>query len=255
MIILHDFDESIKSCDRHYNSGNYQAFRTDMNKCFAMSVVTDRIIDPETGSRDFTEYFRIINRMKIAHCRDKKSKFYFNELFIESVRAGYLKHLDYKFCIQLDREGQALARFIYQHVIKRLGKKMYYVRNLDGFLTDIGLGSVTKKALKHKNWFLKKTFYPALDQITNAGIFRYELTDYAYNIVFYSPKAQKTIDEYRNGYRQMITKKKAVRNLHEDMAASDPALYIAQVKLIQRGGKSKGTYFEDIYRSCLKKIN
>jgi len=236
------------------HSGNYKVFRRDMAKCSKMTIVTDRIVDPETGGRDFTEYFRIIDRMKIAHRRNQKSRFYFNELFIESVRAGYLKHLDYNFCLELDREGEALARFVYQHVIKRLGHGMYYVRNLDGFLTDIGLGAVTTKVLKYKNEYLKKTFYPALDRIVSAGVFRYELADNDRNIVFYSPKAQKTLDEYRNGYRQAMAKKKAVRADHENMAACDPELYIAQVNLLKRGGGGKdSTYFEDIYQACLER--
>jgi len=237
------------------HSGNYRKFRADMKKCFNMSIVTDRFVNPKTGTRDFTEYFRIMDRMKIAHHRNKKSRFYFNEVFLESIRAGYLKHLDYDFCLELDQENQSLARFVYQHVSKRLGKNMYYIRNLDGFLTDIGLENVTKKTLKYKNEYLKKTFYPALDRIAETSVFRYELADNKRNIVFYSPNAKKTIDEYRDKYRKDMIKKKADRAMHEKFAACDPSLYVKHVNILKKNSDRKDSmYFDDIYQSCLMRI-
>ena len=118
----------------------YHSFHKDMEKAFAAFVKTDRFRNPETGQRDYVSYFRILTRMHLAKRRQGVSKFIFDELFLASLRAGYLARLDWDFCLYLGRQGQALARFLDGHVTKRLGAKSAYSRDLLGFLSDVGLG-------------------------------------------------------------------------------------------------------------------
>ncbi len=237
-----------------HNGGNYKIFRKDMEKCFKLSVKTDRFRDPDTGERSYTTYFRILNQMELARRRNQTSKFYFNEIFVKSIRAGYFKQLDLDFCIELDKNNQALARFLYQHIIKRIGKDMYYIRDFNEFLNDVGLGYVNNNPLKDKRKFLKLTFFPAINTIVNARKIRnYELVDNGKNIVFYSSNAKKTIYEYRENYRKTMAQKKAVRASHEAIAKESPMIYLKQVELAKRQGT--GAYFEDIYQACLKQIN
>lgn len=236
------------------SGANNRNFRKEMEKSFAMAVKTDRLIDSETGERTHTTYFRIFDSMQIAKRRNQKSRFYLNNLFCESIKAGYLKHLDYTICLNLDREGQALARFLYQHIVKRLGGNMYYVRNLEAFLNDVGVGYVLDLDTRYKNRYLKKIFYPAIDRVVEEGIFRYELVDAEKNIVFYSPRAKKTLNEYRNQFRLNMKKKNAARAQHEEFARTDPQLYINMVDNIKSGKSKKGSFFEDIYQRCLVTI-
>src|SRR2546422_507879 len=79
----------------------------------ALMIKTDRFIDPVTRQRTHVTYFRVLNSMKLAKQRKETSRFYFNEVFLESLRSGYLKRLDFDFCLYLDRETQPLARFLY----------------------------------------------------------------------------------------------------------------------------------------------
>ena len=48
---------------------------------------------------------------------------------------GYLKRLDFDFCLSLDKQGEALARFLYGHLLKRIDEKSIYQRSLIGFLS------------------------------------------------------------------------------------------------------------------------
>jgi hypothetical protein len=99
--------------------------------------------------------------MDLAKSRRDVSTFYFDSLFLASLRAGYLKRLDWEFCIHLDKQGEALARFLYGHLLKRIGEKSLYQRNLLGFLSDIGLGEVAQLEPMRRNERLKRTVFPA----------------------------------------------------------------------------------------------
>jgi hypothetical protein len=103
--------------------------------------------------------------MKLAKNRHEMSTFYFDDLFIASLRAGYLKRLDWQYCLALDRQGDALGRFLYGHLTKRIGEKSIYMRKLPGFLSDIGLGYLTQGEPKRMKEILKRTIYPALDRL------------------------------------------------------------------------------------------
>jgi hypothetical protein len=70
-----------------------------------------------------------------------------------------------------------LARFLYGHLLKRIGEKSQYTRNLLGFLRDIGLGYVEVLEPKRRNETLKETVYPALDRLKGQAIRCYELDD------------------------------------------------------------------------------
>ena len=118
----------------------YQGFVRDMKRHFALHIETDRLIDPVTHERSHTAYFRVLDGMELAKNGKRESRFYFNDIFLRSLRSGYLRRLDLDFCLHLDRAGEPLARFLYAHVAKRLGDKSVYVRSIAGFLTDIGLG-------------------------------------------------------------------------------------------------------------------
>ena len=112
------------------------------------------------------------------------SRFYFNQVFLESLRSGYLKRLDFDFCLYLDRETQPLARFLYAHLLKRIGEKSVYTRGLTGFLHDIGLGYVAKLEMKRRNEMVKRSVLPALDLVKGQAMSHYEL-DGDGNIVFF----------------------------------------------------------------------
>ena len=103
--------------------GNYDNFRRDMRRAFALFMETDRFREPATGERSHVHYFRVLRRMKLAKHRQGVSAFYFDDLFLASLRAGYLKRLDFDFCLHLDRQNKSLSRFLYAHILKRLGEK------------------------------------------------------------------------------------------------------------------------------------
>jgi hypothetical protein len=142
---------------------NYAHFRRDMDRVFSVSLITDRFRNPLTGERSHVDYFRILQRMRIAKNRRDTSTFYFDNLFLSSLRSGYLKRLDWEYCLDLDRKGRALTRFLYGHLLKRLGEKSIYMRSLPGFLSDIGLGYISEP--KRRTEILKRTVYPALDAV------------------------------------------------------------------------------------------
>ena len=73
-----------------------------------------------------------------------------------------------------------MTRFLYGHLLKRLGEKPIYTRNLSGFLHDIGLGYLTEGEPKRKTEILKRTVYPALDVVK--GI-QYQLDEHG-NLIF-----------------------------------------------------------------------
>jgi hypothetical protein len=159
------------------NGGNYAIFRKDMKRAFAMYIETDRFRNPETGKRSHVDYFRVMRRMKLAKSRREVSTFYFDELFLASLRSGYLKRLNFDYCLWLDREHKALARFIYGHLLKRLGEKDVYTRDFDGFLRDIGLGHLEELEPKRRTENLKRIVFPALETLKGEAIRQYELDD------------------------------------------------------------------------------
>lgn len=163
----------------------YQGFVRDMKRHFALYIETDRLIDPVTHVRSHTSYFRVLEGMELAKNGKRDSRFYFNGIFLRSLRSGYLRRLDLDFCLRLDRAGEPLARFLYAHVTKRLGDKSVYVRRLAGFLTDIGLGYLAWLPAKRQTEQLKRTVFPALDMIKGQACDRYEMDDRG-NIFFFS---------------------------------------------------------------------
>jgi hypothetical protein len=166
------------------NGMNYARFRRDMHRTFTMYMVTDRFRHPETGERSHVYYFRVMRTMALAKNRREASVFRFDDLFIASLRSGYLKRLDWEFCLWLDRQQAALARFLYGHVIKRIGEKSLYPRNLVGFLRDCGLGYIADLEPYRRNARLQESVFPALDLLKGHAIRTYELDDRG-NILFF----------------------------------------------------------------------
>jgi hypothetical protein len=162
------------------NGMNYEYFRRDLHRAFYMGLETDRFRHPSTGQRSHVAYFRVLRQMFVAKNRREVSTFYFDDLFIASLRAGYLKRLDWEYCLDLDREGEALVRFLYGHLTKRIGEKSLYMRRLPGFLSDIGLGYLLSGEPKRVTETLKRTVYPALDRLQGIA---YRL-DESSNLVF-----------------------------------------------------------------------
>jgi len=159
------------------NGMNYTYFRRDMNRVFSVALITDRFRNPVTGERSHVDYFRIMRRMKLAKSRQEVSLFHFDDLFIASLRSGYLKRLDFEFCLWLDRQSEALARFLYGHVMKRIGEKSLYPRNLLGFLRDVGLGYIADLEPYRRNARLQEVVFPALDLLKGQAIRDYGLDD------------------------------------------------------------------------------
>jgi hypothetical protein len=159
------------------NGGAYAHFHRDMERAFMAAIKTDRFRNPQTGQRDRVSYFRILRRMELAKRRQGISQFYFDDLFLASLRSGYLKRLDWDYCLHLDKQGEALARFLYGHLIKRIGEKSIYQRSVIGFLTDIGLGYLAKKEPMRRNELVKRTVFPALKLLTGAVLRGYEQDD------------------------------------------------------------------------------
>jgi hypothetical protein len=163
------------------NGGNYAQFRRDLHRAFVLYMVTDRFRDPATRQRSHIDYFRVLQRMKLAKNRKDVSTFYFDSLFLSSLRSGYLKRLDFDFCLHLDREGEALARFLYGHLVKRIGEKSIYQRRMTGFLNDIGFSQVTEP--KRINERFKRVVFPALD-LLKGKVIRHYGTDDRGNLFF-----------------------------------------------------------------------
>ena len=80
-------------------------------------MATDRFRHHETGQRSHVLYFRVLWTMALAKNRREASVFRFDDLFLAFLRSGYLKRLDWEFCLWLDRQQAALARFLYGHVM------------------------------------------------------------------------------------------------------------------------------------------
>jgi hypothetical protein len=163
---------------------NYAIFRRDLERAFVLYMVTDRFRNPETGQRSHVDYFRVMRRMKVAKNRREVSMFHFDELFIASLRTGYLKRLDWDFTLWLDKRCEALARFLYGHIVKRIGEKSLYPRNLLGFLRDVGLSHIAALEPYRRNARLREVVFPALDLLKGQAIRTYEL-DTRGNIVFF----------------------------------------------------------------------
>ncbi len=162
---------------------SYDHFRRDMRKAFSLIMETDRFINPITGKRSHVNYFRILNSMKIAKTRNDTSLFYFNDIFLDSLRSSYLKRLDLQFCLYLDKNNKALARFLYAHILKRIGKNSMYIRRFPGFLSDIGLGYLMELPPRNRNQKVKQSLHPALDLVKGKA-FRHQEIDDNGNIFF-----------------------------------------------------------------------
>jgi hypothetical protein len=160
-----------------HHSENYARFRLDFERAFAMYLMTDRFRHHETCERSHVIYFRIFWTMYVAKDRRKESVFRFDDLFLASLRSGYLKRLDWEFCLWLDRQQAALARFLYGHIMKRVGEKSLYPRNLIGFLRDCGLGYIADLEPRRRNEKIKETVFPALDLLKGHALRSYELDD------------------------------------------------------------------------------
>jgi len=156
------------------NGRNYERFTRDIERAFVLALATDRFRNPETGMRSHVLHFRIFSTMSLAKNRREISAFTFNEVFMASLRSGYVKRLDWDFCLWLDREQKALARFFYGHLMKRIGEKSLYPRNLLGFLRDCGLGYIADLEPYRRNVKLNETVYPALDLLKGYALRSYE---------------------------------------------------------------------------------
>jgi hypothetical protein len=168
----------LKTLDMDPDNGRaYAHFHRDMERAFMAAIKTDRFRSPQTGKRDTVSYFRIVRRMELAKRRQGTSQFYFDDLFLASLRSGYLKRLDWEFCLSLDKQGEALARFLYGHLLKRIGEKSLYQRSLPGFLSDIGFGYLAAEEPMRRNERLKRTVFPALELLKGEAIRSYELDD------------------------------------------------------------------------------
>ncbi len=165
------------------NGGNYSHFHRDMKRAFALSMETDRFRDPVTGERSHVDLFRVLRRMRLAKYRQGISTFYFDDLFLASLRAGYLKRVDFEFCLYLDKNDLPLARFLYAHVLKRMGSKSMYMRNLLGFLNDVGLGYIACLPPTNRNQKVKQALFPALNAICGQAYAHWEV-DGSGNIFF-----------------------------------------------------------------------
>jgi hypothetical protein len=159
------------------NGGSYQNFYRDMLKAFAVIMETDRFVHPITKERSHRKFFRILDTMDIAKSRKGVSKFTFHKVFLESFRAGMIKRLDWDFCLWLDRNNKPLSRFMYSHVLKRLGDKAIYQRNLVGFLHDVGLGYIATLAPTHRNQKIRQVLHPALDVVKGEAFLDWEIDD------------------------------------------------------------------------------
>ena len=169
-----------------HHSNSYRDFTRDMERNFALTIKTDRLRDPVTQERSYTTYFRIFDTMQIAKQGKGSSRFYFNTVFLDSLRSGYLKRLDLDFCLHLDRNTDALARFLYGHLFKRIGGKSVYTRRMTGFLQDIGLGHLTSLEPMRRNERLKREVFPSLERIKGYAFSHYTL-DGEGNIFFLHP--------------------------------------------------------------------
>jgi hypothetical protein len=159
------------------NGFNYAKFHRDLHRAFVMYMTTDRFRNPETGERSHVYYFRVLQNMVLAKNRREVSTFYFDPLFLKSLRSGYLKRLDWGFCLHLDKQGEALARFLYGHLLKRIGQKSLYQRSIQGFLSDIGLGYLLQGEPKRLKERLTRTVFPALDLLKGEALRGYEADD------------------------------------------------------------------------------
>ena len=166
------------------NGRTYAHFHRDMERAFAAFIKTDRFRDPATGERTHVHYFRILQEMSLAKRRQGISQFYFGNLFLQSLRSGYLKRLDWDFCLDLDKRGEALARFLYGHVSKRVGNKSMYQRNLVGFLFDVGLGYLAELEPFRRNDKVKNTLYPALNTLRGHAFAHWEHDLETENLIF-----------------------------------------------------------------------
>lgn len=156
------------------HGSNYTNFRHDMRKAFALGLETDRFRHPQTGERSHVYYFRVLQRMVLAKHHRGVSTFVFDDLFLASLRASYLKRLNFDFCLWLDKQQKPLARFLYGHLAKRLGNtNSIYVRKVTGFLRDVGLGYVAALPLYRRNAALKETVFPALDLLVGELLSQY----------------------------------------------------------------------------------
>lgn len=167
------------------NGRSYANFHRDLERAFTLFLKTDRFRNPQTGRRSHVEYFHVLRHMSLAKHRQDVSAFFFDDLFLASLRAGYLKRLDFDFCLHLDKNNAPLARFLYSHIVKRLGTKSIYMRRLLGFLNDVGLGYMATLPPKIRNQKVKQTLCPALETLRGKGFTHWEIDDDG-NIVFIS---------------------------------------------------------------------
>ena len=78
-----------------------------------MALITDRFRNLVTGERSHVDYFRVMQRMRLARNRREESIFEFDGLFLQSLRAGYLKRLDFDFCLWLGSARLVMVSFTY----------------------------------------------------------------------------------------------------------------------------------------------
>ena len=167
------------------NGAHYNRLNRDLDRAFSITMKTDRFIHPQTRKRSHTDHFRVLSRMRVSKRKDGISQFYFDDLFLQSLRSGYLKRLDIEFCLDLDKKKKALARFLYSHILKRLGTNSEYVRKIPGFLSDVGLAYLLELKEKNRRQKIKQVLYPSLDVLKGHAFYDYTV-DPSDNIRFLS---------------------------------------------------------------------
>ena len=103
------------------NGGNYAIFRKGLRGRLQCIWRPIGLVTLRPGKRSLRRLLAVGGGAKLAKSRREVSTFYFDELFFEAW-CGYLKRLNFDM-VWLDREHKALARFIYGHLLKRLGEK------------------------------------------------------------------------------------------------------------------------------------
>ena len=166
-----------------------RGFVRDMQRLFALSLETDRLLDPVTQARRHTASFRVLDGLEWARHGQEESRFYFNAIVLRSLRSGYFRRVDFDFCLFLDRHEEPLARFLYAYLTQRLEEARPYHRSLAGFVTDIGLGSLARLPLKRQTARVTRTVVPALALLKGHAYAHYELDERG-TMVFYPRETQ-----------------------------------------------------------------
>jgi hypothetical protein len=145
----------------------YRELDVELEKLFALFFKSDRFYDRATGQMRIIKQFHILENTGRAEYNGKEDQSWFklSDEYVHSFRAGYVKTLDTGFCLELDRKGEYLARYLYSYLLKKIGNAPDWEINCDKFFEWIGLGYITERPKKKKNEFINKHINPALERI------------------------------------------------------------------------------------------